>query len=107
MLNIFFFSCGVVVWGSASSVYGGYAAALCGVSVFAVAFFGVYVALKESYKYSIYVRNNLYFIYIYTLPNKSFLFFSVHNLHHFDNCPPGHILLHLLVHEGAVVAPVR
>ncbi|KAH8415790.1 hypothetical protein KR222_001098 [Zaprionus bogoriensis] len=55
LLNIFFFSCGVVIWGSATSVYGGYAAALCGVSIFASAFFGVYVALKESYKYSVYV----------------------------------------------------
>ncbi|XP_068147111.1 23 kDa integral membrane protein [Drosophila tropicalis] len=52
--NIFFFSCGVVTWGSASSVYGSYAVALCGISVFAAAFLGVYVALKESYKYSIY-----------------------------------------------------
>lgn len=53
-LNILFFSCGVVTWGSASSVYGGYAAALCGAAVFAAAFLGVYVSLKESYKYSIY-----------------------------------------------------
>lgn len=33
--------------------------------------------------------------------------FSVHYMHHFDNRPLGYILLHLLVHEGAVVAPVR
>ncbi|EDW01557.1 23 kDa integral membrane protein [Drosophila grimshawi] len=52
--NILFFSCGVVTWGSASSIYGGYAAALCGLLVFSVAFLGVYVALKESYKFSIY-----------------------------------------------------
>ncbi|KAH8237205.1 hypothetical protein KR038_007046 [Drosophila bunnanda] len=52
--NVFFFSCGVVTWGSAVSVYGSYAAAICGVAVFGVAFLGMYVALKVSYKYSIY-----------------------------------------------------
>ncbi|ALC41262.1 Tsp42Ej, partial [Drosophila busckii] len=54
LCNIFFFSCGVVTWGSTSSSHGGYAAALVGAAVFAASFLGVYVALKESYKYSIY-----------------------------------------------------
>ncbi|XP_017865323.1 PREDICTED: 23 kDa integral membrane protein [Drosophila arizonae] len=52
--NILFFSCGVVTWGSAASVYGGYSAALCGALIFAVSFLGIYVALKESYKFSNY-----------------------------------------------------
>ncbi|KAH8320424.1 hypothetical protein KR067_003252 [Drosophila pandora] len=52
--NVFFFSCGVVTWGSAVSRSGSYSAALCGVSVFGVAFLGMYVSLKESHKYSVY-----------------------------------------------------
>lgn len=52
--NVFFFSCGVTTWGSAVSVYGSYGSALCGGAVFGVAFLGMYVALKVSYKYSIY-----------------------------------------------------
>ncbi|KAH8371783.1 hypothetical protein KR093_008846 [Drosophila rubida] len=53
-LNVLFFSCGVVTWGASLCVYGGYAVALLGASIFAAAFLGVYVSLKESYKYSIY-----------------------------------------------------
>ncbi|EDW57297.1 23 kDa integral membrane protein [Drosophila virilis] len=52
--NILFFSCGVVTWGSSASVYGGYSSALCGALIFAVTFLGLYVALKESYKFSNY-----------------------------------------------------
>ncbi|XP_030387009.1 23 kDa integral membrane protein [Scaptodrosophila lebanonensis] len=51
--NIFFLSCGVVTWGSGMAVHGGYGVALCGAAIFGAAFLGIYVALKESYKYSI------------------------------------------------------
>ncbi|XP_017150702.1 23 kDa integral membrane protein [Drosophila miranda] len=51
--TVLFFSCGVVTWGSAASIFGSYTTALIGAAVFGVAFLGVYVALKESYKYSI------------------------------------------------------
>lgn len=60
--NILFFSCGVVTWGSAASVYGGYSAALCGALIFAVSFLGIYVALKESYRFSNYVSASISYL---------------------------------------------